>query len=189
MVFAFRWTGAALASGVMGFPLLVRPIRLALETIDRRLEDAAATLGANPALVFFTVTLPLALARYHRRRADVFCPRAWRIWRDDHFCLQHSRRDANDLCRDLHIPANSRRRRRGRTAGRGRHRLCRLPRSLPPNGSAGVLARAFTGNDRACASRWKNSSARSRLRCDSKSPAASPLCSARREPGKPRWSI
>jgi molybdate transport system permease protein len=61
VVFAFRWTGAALASGVMGFPLLVRPIRLALEAIDRRLEDAAATLGANPGLVFFTVTLPLAL--------------------------------------------------------------------------------------------------------------------------------
>jgi molybdate transport system permease protein len=61
VVFAFRWTGAALASGVMGFPLLVRPIRLALESIDRRLEDAAATLGANPALVFVTVTLPLAL--------------------------------------------------------------------------------------------------------------------------------
>jgi molybdate transport system permease protein len=61
LVFAFRWTGAALASAVMGFPLLVRPIRLALEAIDRQLEDAAATLGANPALVFFTVTLPLAL--------------------------------------------------------------------------------------------------------------------------------
>jgi molybdate transport system permease protein len=61
VVFAFRWTGAALASGGMGFPLLVRPIRLALEAIDRRLEDAAATLGANPALVFVTVTLPLAL--------------------------------------------------------------------------------------------------------------------------------
>jgi molybdate transport system permease protein len=61
VVFAFRWTGAALASAVMGFPLLVRPIRLALEAIDRRLEDAAGTLGANPALVFFTVTLPLAL--------------------------------------------------------------------------------------------------------------------------------
>src|SRR5262245_62191294 len=50
IVFSFRWTGAALACGVMGFPLLVRPIRLALEAIDRRLEDAAATLGANPAL-------------------------------------------------------------------------------------------------------------------------------------------
>jgi molybdate transport system permease protein len=61
VVFSFRWTGAALASAVMGFPLLVRPIRLALEAIDRRLEDAAATLGAHPALVFVTVTLPLAL--------------------------------------------------------------------------------------------------------------------------------
>jgi molybdate transport system permease protein len=61
IVFAFRWTGAALACGVMGFPLLVRPIRLAIEAIDRRLEDAAATLGANPILVFLTVTLPLAL--------------------------------------------------------------------------------------------------------------------------------
>ena len=61
IVFSFRWTGAALACGVMGFPLLVRPIRLAIEAIDRRLEDAAATLGANRALVFLTVTLPLAL--------------------------------------------------------------------------------------------------------------------------------
>jgi molybdate transport system permease protein len=61
IVFSFRWTGAALACGVMGFPLLVRPIRLALEAIDRRLEDAAATLGASPPLVFLTVTLPLAL--------------------------------------------------------------------------------------------------------------------------------
>ncbi len=61
IVFSFRWTGAALACGVMGFPLMVRPIRLALEAIDRRLEDAAATLGANNLLVFLTVTLPLAL--------------------------------------------------------------------------------------------------------------------------------
>jgi molybdate transport system permease protein len=61
IVFSFRWTGAALSCGVMGFPLLVRPIRLALEAIDRKLEDAAATLGANDVLVFLTVTLPLAL--------------------------------------------------------------------------------------------------------------------------------
>src|SRR3954464_14575276 len=47
IVFSFRWTGAALACGVMGFPLLVRPIRLAIEAIDRKLEDAAATLGAS----------------------------------------------------------------------------------------------------------------------------------------------
>jgi molybdate transport system permease protein len=61
VVFSFHWTGAALACGVMGFPLLVRPIRLALEAIDRKLEDAAATLGANSVKVFLTVTLPLAL--------------------------------------------------------------------------------------------------------------------------------
>ncbi len=61
IVFSFRWTGAALSCGIMGFPLMIRPIRLALEAIDRRLEDAAATLGANAVLVFFTVTLPLAL--------------------------------------------------------------------------------------------------------------------------------
>jgi molybdate transport system permease protein len=58
---SFRWTGAALACGVMGFPLLVRAIRLSFEAIDRRLEDASATLGANALWVFLTVTLPLAL--------------------------------------------------------------------------------------------------------------------------------
>src|SRR4029077_11431421 len=57
IVFSFRWTGAALACGVMGFPLLVRPIRISLEAIDRRLEDAAATLGANQIWTFLTVTL------------------------------------------------------------------------------------------------------------------------------------
>jgi len=61
IVFSFRWTGAALACGIMGFPLMVRPIRLALETVDRKFEDAAATLGANRAFVFLTITLPLAL--------------------------------------------------------------------------------------------------------------------------------
>ena len=61
IVFSFRWTGAALACGIMGFPLMVRPIRLALEAVDRRLEDAAATLGAGRLLVFATITLPLAL--------------------------------------------------------------------------------------------------------------------------------
>jgi molybdate transport system permease protein len=61
IIFSFRWTGAALACGVMGFPLLVRAIRLSIEAVDRRLEDAAATLGANRPRIFFTVTLPLAL--------------------------------------------------------------------------------------------------------------------------------
>jgi len=61
IVFSFRWTGAALSCGIMGFPLMVRPIRLALEAIDRRLEEAAGTLGASRVLVFLTITLPLAL--------------------------------------------------------------------------------------------------------------------------------
>ena len=61
VVFSFRWTGAALACGVMAFPLMVRAIRLSIEAIDLRLEDAAATLGANRAWVFVTITLPLAL--------------------------------------------------------------------------------------------------------------------------------
>jgi molybdate transport system permease protein len=61
IVFSFRWTGAALACGVMAFPLLVRAIRLSFEAIDRRLEDAASTLGASGMWSFLTVTLPLAL--------------------------------------------------------------------------------------------------------------------------------
>jgi molybdate transport system permease protein len=61
IVFSFRWTGAALACAVMGFPLMVRAIRLTIESIDERLEQAAGTLGASPLWVFLTVTLPLAL--------------------------------------------------------------------------------------------------------------------------------
>ncbi|EXL09973.1 molybdate ABC transporter permease subunit [Aquamicrobium defluvii] len=61
IVFSFRWTGAALACGVMGFPLMVRAIRLSIESVDRKLEAAAGTLGAGPLWVFSTVTLPLIL--------------------------------------------------------------------------------------------------------------------------------
>jgi molybdate transport system permease protein len=59
IVFSFRWTGAALACAIMGFPLLVRAIRLSIEAVDRKLEDAAGTLGAHPLWVFLVVTLPL----------------------------------------------------------------------------------------------------------------------------------
>jgi len=61
IVIAFRWTGAALAAAVMGFPLMVRAIRLSVEAIDRNLEAAAATLGANRAWIFASITLPLAM--------------------------------------------------------------------------------------------------------------------------------
>lgn len=61
IVLSFRWTGAAVACAVMGFPLMVRAMRLSFESIDRRLELAAGTLGANPLWTFFLVSLPLAL--------------------------------------------------------------------------------------------------------------------------------
>lgn len=61
IVFAFRWTGAALAAGVMSFPLMVRAIRLSIEAVDPKLEQAAATLGASRVWVFASITLPLIL--------------------------------------------------------------------------------------------------------------------------------
>ena len=61
LVLAFRWTGAALAAAIMAFPLMVRAIRLAIEAVDPRIEDAAATLGASRLMVFATITLPLTL--------------------------------------------------------------------------------------------------------------------------------
>jgi molybdate transport system permease protein len=61
IVLSFRWTGAAVAAAVMAFPLMVRAIRLAVEAVDPKLEAAAGTLGASPAWVFATVTLPLIL--------------------------------------------------------------------------------------------------------------------------------
>ncbi len=61
IVIAFRWTGAVVAAVIMALPLMVRPIRLSIEAIDRRLEAAAATLGASPLMVALTITLPLAL--------------------------------------------------------------------------------------------------------------------------------
>jgi len=61
IVLAFDWKGAVIASAVMAFPLMVQPIRIAFRLIDARLEQAAATLGARPAAVFWTVSLPLAL--------------------------------------------------------------------------------------------------------------------------------
>lgn len=57
----FRWTGAAIAAGVMALPLMVRAMRLSIEAVDRRFEDAARTLGASRAHVFRTITLPLSL--------------------------------------------------------------------------------------------------------------------------------
>ncbi len=60
VTFTFTWKGAAVAAAVMAFPLMVRAIRLGIESVDRRLEEAARTLGATPTRSLFTVTLPLA---------------------------------------------------------------------------------------------------------------------------------
>lgn len=57
---AFTWKGAVVASAVMGFPLMVRAVRLSMEMVESRLEDAARTLGAGPCRTFFTITLPLS---------------------------------------------------------------------------------------------------------------------------------
>jgi len=61
ITFMFRWTGAALAAAVMALPLMVRSMRMSIEAVDRRLEQAAVTLGASPARVFATITFPLAM--------------------------------------------------------------------------------------------------------------------------------
>ncbi len=61
IVFVFRWTGAALAAAIMGFPLMVRAIRLSISAVDRRFETVARTLGSGPLSAFFSVTLPLAM--------------------------------------------------------------------------------------------------------------------------------
>jgi len=61
LTFAFQWTGAALAAAVMGFPLMVRAIRIAIESIDRRVEEASATLGASPVWTMAVITVPMAL--------------------------------------------------------------------------------------------------------------------------------
>ena len=61
IVLAFRWTGAALAAAIMGFPLMVRAIRLSIEAVDPKLEEAAATLGANRIWTFVLITLPMSV--------------------------------------------------------------------------------------------------------------------------------
>jgi molybdate transport system permease protein len=61
MTVLFRWTGAAIAAGVMALPLMVRAMRISIEAVDKRLENAARTLGAGPWRVFWTLTLPLSI--------------------------------------------------------------------------------------------------------------------------------
>ena len=110
IVFAFRWTGAALAAAIMGFPLIVRAIRLSIAAIDRRLETVARTLGGSRAWVFVSITLPLAMPGIVTGALLVVRAQPRRIRCDDHLRVQHSRRDRNAAAGDLHVRANARRR-------------------------------------------------------------------------------
>jgi molybdate transport system permease protein len=99
---AFTSAGAALATAVMTFPLMVRAIRLSLEAIDPRLEDAARTLGAGPIDRFWTITLPLMAPRDRRGRDHRLCGRSRRVRCRDHVRLQHPGRDPHAAPRAVH---------------------------------------------------------------------------------------
>ena len=101
LTFMFRWTGAALAAAIMALPLMVRAMRISIEAVDRRLEDAAQTLGASRLHTFASITLPLAFPGVLAGRGAGLCPLDWRVRRDDHFRLQHSRRNTDTAHCDL----------------------------------------------------------------------------------------
>ena len=110
IVFSFRWTGAALACAVMGFPLLVRAIRLSIEAVDPRLESAAGTLGANPLWVFATVTLPLSLPGVIAGAILCFAKAMGEFGATITFVSNIPGRDADPAVADLHADAGPRRR-------------------------------------------------------------------------------
>ena len=142
IVFAFRWTGAALACAVMGFPLMVRAIRLSLEAVDRRLEEAAGTLGAGRRLCVLAGHAAVDRARDRCRHGAVLCPQPRRVRRDDHFRVQHPRRDADDRLGDLHADPDAGGRSRRAAFDPRRRSRCRWLRCSPPRcwrgASAGV---------------------------------------------------
>jgi molybdate transport system permease protein len=100
----------------------VRPIRLSIEAIDRRLEQASSTLGAAPWQVFATVTLPLALPGVLAGMVLGFAKAIGEFGATITFRLQHSRRDPDHFVRDLFADPDPRRRYRGRAAGADLHR-------------------------------------------------------------------
>ena len=188
IVFAFRWTGAALACGVMSFPLLVRPIRLSIEAVDQQLEQAAETLGAAPWRVFATVTLPLALPGVLAGMVLGFAKAIGEFGATITFVSNipgETQTISSAIYSLIQTPG---RRYRGAAAGHGfrRHRdggadrfgMVRAPRDCS----------ACTGTDPCCASMSQNSSASSRLLPRSKAKAGSPDCSAPPAPARPRWS-
>ena len=110
IVFSFRWTGAALACGVMGFPLMVRAIRLSIEAVDARLEEAAGTLGRQPRLGVPDGDTAADRARHHRRHDPVLRQGHGRVRRHHHLRVEHPRRDADAAVCHLHLHAGAGRR-------------------------------------------------------------------------------
>ena len=113
IVFAFRWTGAALASALMGFPLMVRAIRLSIEAIDQRLEVAARTLGGSRLWVFASITLPLAVPGIITGTLLSFARGLGEFGATITFVSNIPGRDPDVAVGHLHVHAGSRRRRAG----------------------------------------------------------------------------
>ena len=188
IVFSFRWTGAALACGVMGFPLLVRPIRLAIEAIDRKLEEAAVDARRQPLRVFATVTLPLALPGLIAGFVLCFAKALGEFGATITFVSNIPGETQTHLGGDLHAHPGAGRRcgRRPPGAGRDRHlarragrrRVARAPRRH-------ALPRGMTMLSVDVEKRLGEFSINVALR---EPRAASPACSARRAPARPRSS-
>lgn len=117
LTFAFSWRGAVLAAAVMSFPLMVRAIRLALEGVDIKLEQAARTLGAGRWRVsdYHLTAYP---ARHYCRYGAGVCPFAWRIWRDHYLCFQYSGRNPHHTFRHVYFDSDAGRGERGGEAVR-----------------------------------------------------------------------
>ena len=139
IVFAFRWTGAALACAVMGFPLLVRAIRLSLEAVDRRLEEAAGTLGAKRIFVFVLVTLPLIAPGIVAGMVLSFARSLGEFGATITFVSNIPGRDPDDRLGDIHPDPNSGRRcRRAETHSRlDSAVICRAARCRSPGKALG----------------------------------------------------
>ena len=187
IVVAFRWTGAVIAATVMAFPVMVRPIRLSIEAIDRRLEAAAGTLGASPLAVFADGHPAAGAARHRRRRHPGLRQGHGRVRRDDHLRLQHPGRDPDPRARDLHPDPGSGRRAPARPPDADRHRG--LARSTA-RGSSSSAARWHGGSphERPRGRRRRPCRRASRSTSALRARAASPRCSAIRAPARPRWS-
>lgn len=113
ITFAFSWRGAVLAAAVMSFPLMVRAIRLALEGVDVKLEQAARTLGAGRWRVFMTITLPLMLPGIIVGTVLAFARSLGEFGCNHYFCFQHSWRNPHHSFGDVYPDPDSRRRKCG----------------------------------------------------------------------------